>query len=146
MSETNDATASGEEQQIVADGGNRRIDVTDDGIKVTLHGRISKTVDGWEESREDLGLNKHGDPVEGVELHSEMPEFHDPGDEYPYGYSRVTLLFENIEALKRARSHLRDKATERFEWGADGEAVQDFVGRLPSEYEIEQNQGAEGDD
>lgn len=113
------------------------IEVEEDGerLLVTIRGRHG-TIEGWAESREDLGLNKHGDSVEGVELVNEEPEFHDPDDEYPYGHSEVTLAFDDERALERARDHLYEQATERFEWGADGEAVQSFVGRLPTGTEV----------
>lgn len=107
-------------------------------IVVTLRGRFGGTISGWPEAREDLGLNKHGDPVEGVELVGEIDEYHDPGDEYPYGQSEVRLAFEDVEAVRRAADHLFDKATERFEWGdaSGGEDVQTIAGRLPHRSEV----------
>lgn len=104
-------------------------------ILVTLRGRLG-TIEGWFEAREDLGLNKAGDALDGVEVVDEEPEYHDPDDEYPYGYNEITLAFDSRKALERARNHLYDKATERFEWGADGDKVQSFVGRLPTDTEV----------
>jgi hypothetical protein len=113
--------------------------VTDRGIKVRITADKG-TIDGWEECREDLGLNSHGDPVDGVSVRNEIGEYHSPDDEYPYGYSFVSLWFDDVAAVKAAERRLSDKATERFEWGMDREAryVRDFSGKLPSEYELEQ--------
>jgi hypothetical protein len=111
---------------------------TENGIEITVEARYGDTIEGWVESREDLGLNKHGDPVAGVELVREEPHYRNEDDEYPRGHGPVTLRFPDLDALERARDHLYDKATERFEWGADGEAVQKFVGLLPTRYDVEQ--------
>lgn len=111
---------------------------SEDGIEITVQPRFGDTVEGWEESREDLGLNKHGDPVADVELVSEEAHFYNKGDEIPRGYGPVTLRFPDTDSLEEARDHLYEQATQRFEWGADGEAVQTFVGRLPTAYEVEQ--------
>lgn len=115
-----------------------RIEFTENGVKVTLTADYGNSVKGWPESREDLGLNKHGDPVAGVELVHEEPHYHDESDEYPYGHGPVTLRFPDGDALDEARDHLREQATERFEWGADGEAVQEFLELLPTKFEVEQ--------
>jgi hypothetical protein len=115
------------------------IERTDEGIEITVEARIGDTIEGWEESREDLGLNKHGDPVAGVELVEEEAHYWDEDDEYPHGYGPVTLRFPSLEAYDEAVDHLYDKATERFEWGADGQAVQDFAGLLPSTLKVEQS-------
>lgn len=114
------------------------VDVTDDGILVTLTGRFDR-VDGWAESREDLGLNTGGpDPVEGVTIDEERPVFYDDEREHIAGYSKVVLRFDDVDALEAASDRLYDKATERFEWGMarEAEKVQDLAGTLPSEYDV----------
>jgi len=121
----------------VSERSNKRIERTDEGIEVTITAEFGNSVKGWEEAREDLGLNKHGDPVAGVELVTETAHYHDEGDEYPYGYGPVTIRVPDVDALEEIRSHLYDQATERFEWGADGDVVQHFAGRLPGAYEVE---------
>jgi len=118
-------------------GSTDRIEFAEEGVEVTVTSELGNSVKGWPESREDLGLNKHGNPVAGVELVREIAHFHDEDDEYPYGHGPVTLRFPDADALDEARDHLREKATERFEWGADGEAVQAFLGRLPSKFDVE---------
>jgi hypothetical protein len=118
--------------------GMERIEFTENGVEVTVTAEFGNGVEGWAESREDLGLNKHGNPVAGAELVHEEPHYHDESDEYPYGHGPVTLRFPDAEALGEARDHLREKATERFEWGADGEAVQDFLRLLPTKFDVEQ--------
>lgn len=116
---------------------NTKITRTSGGIEVTLTGEYG-AVDGWPEAREDLGLNRHGDALDGVEIVDETPEYHDEDDEYPAHYSEVVLRFEDGEALNRAIEHLFDKATERFEWGmgSDAEKVQDFASAIPRAAQI----------
>lgn len=114
------------------------IEQTEDGILVTFTGRFD-TVEGWKPVREDLGLNKGGpEPVEGVEIVEEDPLYHDPDDDYPYGYERVVLRFDDSNALENASDRLYSKATERFEWGMHKEAerVQTFAGRIPSRHDV----------
>lgn len=100
---------------------------------------LSKTVrvDGrdsgaWSACREDLGLNPDGDAVEGVE--EVLVEESEDG----YYVEAVEIRFESADALNQARDRLREKATERFEWGdtTGAEDVQDFVGSLPTAREL----------
>lgn len=94
------------------------------------------TITGWAEAREDLGLNKAGDALDGVELINQEPYFVDEDDEYPRGHTEVTLAFADADTLDTASEHLHEQATERFEWGADGEVVQKFAGKLPRSFEV----------
>ena len=114
-----------------------QIEHTDDGIEVTITAAYD-TIDGWEPSREDLGLNGGGpEPVDGIELVEQEPVYWEDGDEYPRGHSCVVLRFEDEDALEAASDRLYDKATERFEWGAsDATDVQDFAGRLPTPFDV----------
>jgi len=123
----------------------REVEVRDDKIVVTLrelHRGEKTTITGWSAVREDLGLNPHGDQVEGVELVEQEPVYYeddDPEDDstYPRGHTEVVLAFDDEDALKRARDRLADKAAERFEWGAsDAGDVRDFQSRIPSPYEV----------
>ena len=112
----------------------------DDTVRVTVTPRRGNTITGWPEAAEDLDLLGPG-PKEahGIKATNEIGEYHNPGDEYPYGYSQVVLVFEDEETLEWARERLYEKATERFEWGAsDAEDVQDFAGALPSATKVEQ--------
>jgi hypothetical protein len=130
----------GGQPTIVTDGGEiTQIERKDGRIHVTFEGEYD-TVRGWSESREDLGLNKSGDPVPGLELIEQNGLYHDPDDEYPYGYSRVVLAFDDVDALEAASDRLYSKATERFEYGMHSEAekVQRFAGRIPSEWDVDQ--------
>jgi len=115
------------------------IERTDDGIEVMIEARFGDAIEGWAESREDLGLNRHGEPVAGVELVHEEPHFYNDGYEDPHGHGPVTLRFPDIESVKQARDHLYEKATERFEWGADGDAVHSFLNMMPTKFEVEQS-------
>lgn len=123
----------------------REVNVRDEKIVVTLrelHRGEKTTITGWSAVREDLGLNPHGDQVEGVELIEQEPVYYpddDPEDEdtYPRGHVEVVLGFDDEDALERARERLSEKATERFEWGAsDADDVRDFQSKLPSRYEV----------
>lgn len=114
------------------------VNVEDDQVVVTIRGRHG-TIEGWHEAREDLGLNRAGEAFDGIEILDEEPEFHDPEDEYPYGYSEITLGFDDFDTLNDARNHLYEKARERFDWGADGEVVQSFANRLPVGTEVSSN-------
>lgn len=119
------------------------VEVREDKIVVTLrelHRGEKTTITGWSAVREDLGLNAHGDQVEGVELIEQEPVYYDdddPEEDYPRGHVEVVLGFDDEDALERARDRLSEKATERFEWGAsDAGDVQDFQSRIPSPYEV----------
>jgi len=119
------------------------VECTDGGIVITIRSRVGETIKGWEEAREDLGLNKHGEPVAGIKLVHEEPHYWDEDDEYPHGYGPVTLRVPTLDALKHARKHLYDRATERFEWGADGEAIHDFLNVLPTRSDAKQQLGGD---
>jgi len=114
------------------------VDRTDDGeLTLTITPGRTGTITGWPEAAEDLDLLGPG-PKEahGIEVVSEHGEYHDPDDDYPYGYSLVELSLDDEETLSWARDRLYDKATERFEWGTgDATDVQDFAGALPTSVE-----------
>lgn len=118
-----------------------QVEQTDDGIRVTFTGEYG-TISGWSDVRENLGLNPAGpDQVDGVELVEEDGVYYDEDDDYPHGYERAVLLFDDVEALERASDRLFSKATEMFEYGLgrDAEKVQAFASRIPSKYTVEQS-------
>lgn len=122
---------------------------TTDGIEITLTARFGDTIEGWPEAREDLGLNKAGDPVAGVELVDEEPHYWgDDEKRNVAGYGPVTLRFPTVEAVGDARDHLYDMAEERYRWGADGDAIHSFCDVLPSQYDVDRalESGAKGAD
>lgn len=109
------------------------------------HSGNRATLSGWDMAREDLGMNKHGNPPDGVELLHQEPRYYDDdrGGSDIMGYDRVVLQFESVDALDRARDRLYDSANERFEYGdTDADKVQDFAGLLPTEFDVREQEAA----
>ncbi len=119
------------------EGDGRAIEHRDGRIVVTFREvRNGKkiSIPGWEQSRENLGLNEYGpDPVEGVEIVSEEERYETDAEEYVFGYTEVTLAFDDESVLKRARDRLLNNATGSPSDIAD---VREFARRIPARDEV----------
>lgn len=113
-----------------------RIVQTEPRILVEFSGSGVGPISCWPEAREDLGLNRCGNPSRGVEILDE--EKAAPWDEYSSSYEHVLLSFDDTTALERAKDCLYDGATERSEWGdhRGAEKVQEFAGAIPHSQEV----------
>ena len=115
------------------------VERVDEEIHVTFTGQFDIIV-GYQESKEDLGLNPAGpDPVDGLEIVSEEPKYYDEDEqEHISGYTEAVFAFEDEDALDAAKERLYSIATVRFEWGMakEGKKVQDFAGAIPSHHDV----------